>query len=109
MKPASQNWMRKRFRAGILSPSGLVLRALLIALAFGLCELCGLRQHTTFISGTTASPEIGLQASAVLGTVYLVFYFGFVLLTPILLLAAAFLALAKRWLEVPHPPGDTRT
>ncbi|MCX6995812.1 MAG: hypothetical protein NTV49_01685 [Kiritimatiellaeota bacterium] len=78
-----------------LSPArGLLLRAALLAVFFGLCEAAGLRDYTAFLSGT--QPGAHLPAvTAVLGVIYLVAYFGATLLSPILLLAAGFLGLGR--------------
>ena len=78
-------------RAPFFSPRGFVARALLFALIFGVCELAGWREHTTFISGTAASVDLGISSSVTFGLIYMLAYFGFVLGTPVLLIAAALL------------------
>ena len=83
-------------RAPFLSPLGLVARALLLAVLFAACELAGFREHTTFISGTAASVDAGISSSVTLGLIYMLAYFGFVLATPILLIAAGLLAVFRR-------------
>jgi len=88
-------------RAPFLSPLGFVARALLLALVFGACELAGWREHTTFISGTAASAEAGISSSVTLGLIYMLAYFGFVLVAPILLLAAGMLTLWQRFARTP--------
>ena len=90
--------MVKRFvRAPVLSPKCLMLRSALLALAFGVCEAAGLREHTTFISGTPTEAGGSVNASAILGLIYLAAYFGFVLVTPILVIAAGLLAACQKW------------
>ncbi len=89
----------KWLNADLFSPKGLVLRAGGIALLFVICELAGLRQFTTFLSGTPVSTSLGLSGSAVLGMLYIIFYLSFVLLVPILLLGALLLAGALKWLR----------
>lgn len=89
--------IRKLTRAPFLSPAGLVARALLLVVVFGLCELAGWREHTTFISGTAVSADAGISSSVTFGLIYMLAYFGFVLAAPILLLAASFLAFWKRF------------
>ena len=82
----------KRFvSAPLLTPAGLAGRALLIVTLFIVCHLLGWREHTTFLSGTSADAGTGMGASAVLGLIYIAAYFGLVLLAPILLLASLFL------------------
>jgi len=78
--------------APFLSPRGFVTRALLLTFIFGICELAGWREHTTFISGTATSVDAGINSSVTFGLIYMLAYFGFVLVAPILLLAAAMLA-----------------
>lgn len=88
--------IRELIRAPFLSPLGFVARALLLAVLFGVCELAGWREHTTFISGTVTTAATGINASVMFGLIYMLAYFGFVLAAPILFLAAAFLILWRR-------------
>jgi hypothetical protein len=66
---------------------------------FAIAHLAGLREHTTFLSGTLADPAMRWEVAAFLGTAYLLLYFAFVLLVPILLLAAAASAAVYRLVE----------
>src|ERR1051325_651691 len=81
------NW-RSAIRADFLSSKWLLLRAALLVGLFGFCHAAGLREHTTFLSGTVTAVGMSREVSIVLGVTYLVAYFGFVLLSPILVLAA---------------------
>jgi hypothetical protein len=83
--------------ASVLSPAGLVLTALFILLAFGICEAIGLREYTTVISGTVAVPGASFKTSFFLALIYLATYFAFVLLLPILVIAAALLVVWKKY------------
>lgn len=96
--------LRKLLCAQFLSPHGFVVRALLLAVIYAGCELCGWREHTTFISGTASSVDAGFGTSAVYGLIYMLAYFGFVLAAPILILAAAILALWQRLTKF-RPPA----
>lgn len=89
----------------MFSPQGFLLRALLLAIFFGAVHVAGWREHTTFLSGTTASADTSLNTSVILGVIYLAAYFGFVLLTPILILAAGILAGLGAWRERQHARG----
>ena len=90
---------RSRLRSALsglelLSPRGLAARAVLLAALYAVSEVSGLRENATFLSGTNA-------ASAWSGTVWrgllhLFAYYGFVLASPILLIAAALLAAWER-------------
>jgi hypothetical protein len=105
MSRFKKNPLRRILRSKLLSPGDLVVKAALIALVFGVCELGGLREHTTIISGTTAAPGAGAGMSAVWAATYLVSYFAFVLAAPILLLAAALVLLVNRWWRLANPPS----
>jgi hypothetical protein len=94
----------------MLSPVGFVATALLIALVFAIVHVLGWREHTTFLSGTPVSAGAGADQSEVLGTAYIAAYLAFVLLCPILLLAAGLLWLGERLLRASRrrssPPAD---
>jgi len=96
MKPS---WLGRVRGAGLMSPGGLLIRALVIGVVFLVCHALGWREHTTFLSGTAKSAETGFGVSTLLGVLYLVAYFGVVLVAPILVLAALFLAGARRLRE----------
>ena len=79
----------RRFgRAKFLTPKDFLLRAVTIIVFFLIAHFAGLREYTSFLSGTVPSPDMGWQQAAFFGLVYLILYFAFVLLVPILLLAA---------------------
>lgn len=83
-------------RAVFLSPKDLVRHAVLIMALFGVAHLAGLREFTTIITGTLAAPSLGAGWCAVLGAGYMALYFGTVVLTPILLIAAGLLFLWEK-------------
>ncbi len=93
MKPA----ILQLIRAPLLSASGFISRALLFTILFALCEFAGWREHTTFISGTTTSVDMDSSSSVTLGVIYILAYFGFVLVAPALFLAATILVLWQRY------------
>jgi|ERR1043166_3205295 hypothetical protein len=97
--------LRELIRAPFLSPLGFVMRALLLAVIFGACELAGWREHTTFISGTTVSADAAISSSITCGLIYMLAYFGFVLAAPILLIAAVLLSVVNRFV-VPRSKVD---
>ena len=84
------------WRAEFLSPKDFVRRAVVICVAFLIVYLAGLREYTSFINGTVASVKLGWKMSAFLGLSYLALYFAFVLVVPILILAASLLALRRK-------------
>jgi len=73
------------------SPRGLLLRAAIISFVYLAARLAGLREYTTIISGTSPTGDVTDWWSAGLGVVYVTLYLGFVLLVPVLLIAAALL------------------
>ncbi len=83
--------VRHWLRADFLSPKDLLRHAALIVVLFAAAHLAGLREFTTIISGTLASPSLGAGGCALLGVGYIALYFGAVLLVPVLLLAAGLL------------------
>ncbi|MBN1417312.1 MAG: hypothetical protein JXP34_00970 [Planctomycetes bacterium] len=85
----------RRARLPFFSPRGLAARALLLAAAFAIAHVAGLRSHVTFLSGATAA-GIHPALSAALGCVYLALYVGAVLIAPVLLTAAGILAVIFR-------------
>ncbi len=85
-------------RAPCFSPRGFVARAALITLAFAVCHFLGWREHTTFLSGSTAVANMSIKTSGTLGLIYIFTYLGFILAVPILLLAAALLTCLNHFL-----------
>lgn len=85
-------FLRRLWKAKAFSPEGFMLRAMLIAALFGASELLGLREYTTFLSGTSADINLTWRTASLLGLVHLLLYVGFILLVPILLIAAGLLA-----------------
>lgn len=84
--PSKKGWNPQFFSAG-----GFVLCAVLIGFLFAIVSIAGLREYTSILSGTVGSVRLGWQISALLGFTYLFVYLAFVLLAPILLIAAALL------------------
>ena len=94
MTAKRKSWLRRPLGGPTFSPKGLLLWAGIVALGFLVCHAAGLREHTTVISGTSPTGDVHSVLPIALGAVYAVVYFAFVLLVPILILAAAiFLAL----------------
>lgn len=76
------------------SPGFFLSRALFIALIYVIVNAAGLVEYTTFISGTVegASPT----QAALLGLFYMMVYFAFVLVAPILVIAAGLLLFVRK-------------
>ena len=84
------------WHAEFFSPKDFLKRALVISIAFLIAHLAGLREYTSFLNGTMASVELGWKMCAFLGLGYLALYFAFVLVVPILILAASLLSIWKK-------------
>lgn len=84
------------WRAEFCSPKDFVRRAMMITVIYLGANVAGLREFTTMLNGTMGSVELGWWVSACFGIAYVLIYLAFVLLVPMLLLAAAFLAAWKR-------------
>ena len=87
------------WRAESFSPKDFVRRAIVIALFYLLVHLAGLREFTSLLNGTVGSVQLGWGMSAFLGLTYIFAYLAFVLIVPVLLLAAALLATWRRFLR----------
>ena len=72
-----------------MTPKGLLQRAAVIALVYAVLHVAGGRHDAAFLSGTPVG-------SLVLGCAYVVVYFAFVLIAPILVIAAGLLHVSAR-------------
>lgn len=90
-------FLRRLWKARAFSPTAFVVRACIIAALYGLSQLLGLKEYTTFLSGTSANLEVSWQTAATLGLIHLLLYVGFILLVPVFLIAAGLLTAWNRW------------
>jgi len=92
------------------SPHGLLTRAVIITLAYFVAHLAGLRAYTTIICGTSPTGNPADTWAAVLGVIYVLLYLGFVVLVPVLVIAALLFAgwacLAARAARPPGTPPE---
>jgi hypothetical protein len=95
MKP-KPSIVRGILRAPAFSPTGMILRALLIVLSFAIFHSLGWREHTTFISGSQADVAVDRSVSTLCAVAYMAAYFGTVLIAPVLLLTAILINLWDR-------------
>lgn len=84
-------------RAEFLSPRDLLQRALGISVLYLLAHLAGLREFTSVLNGTIGSVAAGWKLSGFLALIYILLYLAFVILVPVLVLAAAILAVGQRF------------
>jgi hypothetical protein len=89
--------LRRVWKADAFSPAAFVARAVLIAVCYCVSELAGLREYTTFLSGTSANLNVSWQTAATVGLIHLLLYVAFILLAPVSLLTAGLLLLWDKW------------
>ena len=85
------------WKAGAFSPTAFVVRAIIIALLFCMSELLGLKEYTTFLSGTSANLTMTWQTAATLGLIHLLLYVAFILLVPVSVMTACLLIAWNKW------------
>jgi hypothetical protein len=86
-------------RAEFLSARDLLQRALGLSGLFLLGHLAGLREFTSVLNGTVGSVAAGWKLSSFLALVYILLYLAFVILVPVLVLAALILAVGRRCVQ----------
>lgn len=79
------------------------LISLLVVIAFGVTEMAGLRDWVSVLSGTPV-PGVPFEEAIAGGALYVLAWFGAVLLAPILAIAAALSILSRALFE----RGDAR-
>jgi hypothetical protein len=83
--------LRRIWKADASSPTAFVVRAIIILMFYCISDLMGLREYTTFLSGTSANLNVSWQTAATLGLLHLLLYVGFILFVPVSLITAALL------------------
>ena len=92
-------------RAEFLSARDLLQRAAAISTVYLVMHLAGFREFTGILNGTIGSLSLGWKFSAFLAVIYIMFYLMFVILVPVLILAATILAFWQRChRKAPHEP-----
>ena len=86
-------------RAEFLSARDMLQRAGAISVMFLVVHLAGLREFTSVLNGTIGSVAAGWKLSSFLALIYIFLYLAFVILVPVLVLAAALLALWQRFCQ----------
>jgi hypothetical protein len=89
--------LRRIWQVDAFSPTAFVARAVIIAVCYCLSELAGLREYTTFLSGTSANLNVSWHTAATLGLIHLLLYVAFILLVPVSLITAGLLLLWNKW------------
>jgi len=83
-------------RAELLSARDLLQRAAAICGLFLLVHLAGFREYTGILNGTIGSMALGWKLSTFLAVFYIVLYLAFVIVVPVLVLAAGILVVWGR-------------
>jgi hypothetical protein len=83
-------------RAEFLSAKDMIQRAVAISGLFLAVHLAGFREFTGILNGTIGSLALGWGLSTFLAVIYIVLYLAFVILVPVLLLAATILMVWQR-------------
>lgn len=91
------NWRSMLASAGMFTPKGLVLRAAILAVLYGAVDALGWRESTSILCGTAPGGDPRDAVAILFGVAYVALHFAFVLGVPVLLIAAAILAGAERW------------
>jgi hypothetical protein len=86
-------------RAEFLSVRDLLQRAGTIGGVFLVLHLAGFREFTGVLNGTIGSLTLGWNLSAFLAIIYIVFYLAFVILVPVLVLAAFILKIWQQYIR----------
>ena len=92
-------------RAEFLSARDMLQRACALSVMFLVAHLAGLREFTSVLNGTIGSVAAGWNLSAFLAAVYILLYLAFVILVPILVLAAMILTVGRRFLGKNQKPS----
>jgi hypothetical protein len=83
-------------RAEFLSAKDMIQRAAAISGLYLLVHLAGFREFTGILNGTIGSLALGWNLSAFLAVVYILLYLAFVILVPVLVLAAVIFMVWQR-------------
>jgi hypothetical protein len=98
----------RRARSTIASPLYLLEWAVLLTVLFIIVQLAGLRDYTSVLNGTVGSTHLSWQTASFLGAAYIFVYLGFVVVAPILILAAGILKVWQRIIVTGHSADQSR-
>ena len=91
------NFLNHDWGGSIFSATGLVVSAVLVIVLFLVLHLCGMRENLSFLCGTSPTGNLADRQAMYWAVIYLLLYFGVVLVVPILLIAGALLRLFQRF------------
>ena len=90
------NWRKLLVSDGLFSAKGLLLRAALVAVAYGVAHAAGWREYTSILCGTAPGGDPKAVSAVAFGVAYVILHFAFVIVVPVLLLAATLLAFVHK-------------
>jgi hypothetical protein len=96
MKATFWRRIRNIRRAELFSPADLLQRAVVIGAVFFVVHLAGLREYTSVLNGTAGPDAADWASSTFFGVTYVIIYLTFVVLAPVLVLAAGLLVIWNR-------------
>jgi hypothetical protein len=79
------------WRSEFFSPKHFLKWAIYVAIIFAIAHLCGLREFTSILNGTTGSVGMSRERTTFLGSTYVILYLAFILIVPTFLLTAVIL------------------
>lgn len=97
-----------RTRGSIASPRYLLEWAAMLTILFVIVQLAGLREFTSVLNGTIGSTHLSWQTASFLGAAYIFVYLGFVIVVPILILAAGILKIWQRIVATKEMPDESQ-
>lgn len=89
----------------LLTPRGLLIRALVLASLFAALHLAGLRSYTSILCATMPDAGAMQKVDAFLAASYIIAYLLAVVLAPVLAIAAALLAVWNHFTPLKDPAG----
>lgn len=98
----------RRAHETIASPRYLLEWAAMLTILFVIVHLAGLREFTSVLNGTVGSTHLSWQTASFLGAAYIFVYLGFVILVPILILAAGILKIWQRMVTAKEVNDEPR-
>jgi len=89
--------LRRLWKVEAFSPTALMVRAAVLTALYAVSCAAGLKEYTTFLSGTSPNVNLSWHTASTLGLIHLLLHFSFILLVPILLITAGLLAAWNRY------------
>jgi hypothetical protein len=96
-------------RGGLPAPGYFLEWAGMLVVLFVIVQLAGLREFTSVLNGTVGSTSMDWRTAFFLGTAYVIVYLGFVVVAPILVVAAFILKLWQRVVATKGATDESRT